>query len=344
MDVFSHQADRYRPPTPPPLDAVFMELTRVVQSLESSGRSTRSAGIKPRLGHSLGALSFDESQYGFVSFRQFLEAAQQAGHIVLTQASSGPDLNVGLPGRPVIEPTVPSAQPDRIRADLWSTFMDWTTEVQRVYDRERQIAFRLRKPAEAYDPDVRRLVQELAEDPSRYVPIEPVSMATQTQWARDFSAAQPTGAEREMLLRTLDAERPLQEFTYVVRTLPARRDWQTYRNVRVIDTIKEWAARNAVSVDPAGTQYVMAVPPPGALPLSRGPVPQGVPGPLPLAPGAATAPAHPRVPAQPQSAGPAASPGTELATLRARVHDLVDHMTTEELLALPFTLGQLYRR
>jgi hypothetical protein len=315
----------------PPLEHVFTQLANVVGDLQRDGRSTRSAGIKPRLAKRLG-IPFDEKRYGFATFREFLRAAQAARVIDLCPAPSGPDLDVVLPGQQPRD--VPHrARLLRIRADFWSTFMDWTPGLQRAYDRDQGHAVRVVTAAEVYDPQVRVLLNAIQTDHARFVPIDPIGLATQTEWARTFAAGRPPGEGHEVLTQALRADRPLQEFTHKVRTLPCFGDWTAFRNERVVDEIKAWAGKHELTVEPlevaSERSDAVVVGGEGIDAETANPQSQETPGPT----------ATSRVAMQ-----HGFSTEVDLTALRARAHRLVDRMTAEELLMLPLTLGVLYRR
>ncbi|WP_202638624.1 UPF0158 family protein [Bailinhaonella thermotolerans] len=300
----TYPAFAYDPPRPP-IEQVFQVLAQVVRDLQSEGRSTRSAGIKPRLAQRLGA--FTEKTYGFTTFREFLMAAQRAGVVELCNPAQGPDLDVMLPGQPRDVPRPPV--PLQVRQDLWKEFMDWSPGVERAYDRQKDRAFRV-SVTDAYDPEARRLREAMQADPARFVPISPISMETQIQWARSFVTKMPPGRHRDELAQTLHTDRPLQGFTRLVRTLPCLAEWTSFRNERVVEAVTSWARHHDLDVDPVATD---------SSPHRS-----------------SSNPASPHA--------PAAAGQLDLAALRARAHELVDVMTAEELLALPLSLGMLYRR
>jgi len=316
----------------PSLEYIFGQLAQVVADLRREGRSTHSAGVKPRLAQRLGGV-FDEKAFGFTTFREFLAAAQRAGIIDIWPAPSGPDVMIELPGQPPSDVARHGA-PVQIRNDLWATFMDWSPGLERAYDRAQGHAFRVSVAAEAYDPQVRELRQAMQTDRIRFVPIEPITMATQTEWARAFAAERPLG-ERDELIQALRANRPLQEFTRKIRTLPYLREWAAFRNQRVAEAIGAWAQQHQLTVDPVES--------------SEGVHDEELPN------GSATssvvARAHP-LPARSFGGRGAArtngrqqtATGLDLGTLRKRAHELIECMTAEELLALPLSLGLLYRQ
>lgn len=293
----------------PSRETAFGRLVEVVNELQRTGRSTKSAGVKPRLVQSLG--HFDEADYGFSNFREFLTAAQQAGLVELHTTDASPDVNVVVSGEPT--PTAPSSV-GRIRPDLWSTFMDWSPGVERLYDRQEQRARRLvpLTDAEDLDSEMRALREARAADPDRFLRIEPVFLATQLSWARTFVANLESSLDRKRLTEDLNTERPLQQFTRRIRMMPIASKWASFRNRQVADVIRAWAENMEIDLDPFAPAPAMTAPRTSAIHTS--------------------------------AAETSSSAVIDIMALRAQVKDLVDRMTVEELLALPLTLGQLYRR
>ncbi|BEL12151.1 hypothetical protein Q0Z83_103420 [Actinoplanes sichuanensis] len=295
-----------RSPSAPSIERAFDALVSVVGEMQSTGRSMRSAGIKPRLVTMLGG--FNEADYGFDKFRDFLNAAQKAGRVELRGAVSGPDLDVVLPERETAP--VPSIRPvqSRIRADLWGTFMDWTPGISRVFDLDNGVA---RRVLPTDDDEMRELRRRIETSDGRFPKIEPVSLDLQLNWARKFLAVQNSASDREQLADALGTDRPLQEFTRLVRTMPIGPAWASFRNGKVADEVKKWAENNNVTLDP----YAPLEPP---TPTIR--------------------------PASTTSLHPHGSGTVDIDAVRQTWHQLIDRMSIEELLALPITLGQFYRR
>ncbi|WP_341719355.1 UPF0158 family protein [Micromonospora sp. FIMYZ51] len=295
-------------------EKAFGRLIEVVTEMQRSGRSTKSAGVKPRLTQSLDG-RFNEADYGFSTFREFLTAAQQAGLIELRTVGPGPDVDVIVPDESTTSTAVPAG---RIRPDLWSTFMDWSPGIERLYDRREQRARRLVPASDAEDTDseMRALREARTNDPDRFLRIDPVVLATQLSWARTFVASLESTMDRKRLTEDLNTERPMQEFTRRIRTMSIAGEWASFRNRQVADVIRAWADKNEINLDPFA--------PPSTPPVAI---------------------ATPRTSATHVSPVDAYGPAEiNVKALRAQVKDLVDRMTVEELLALPFTLGQLYRR
>src|SRR4051795_11789255 len=86
-------------------------LHQVAAASKAEGRSLRSASIKPGLQErarvALGE-QFDEREFGFESFREFLRGAEAAGAVTILPAPIGPDVDI-LANPDWVSPT---AQPD----------------------------------------------------------------------------------------------------------------------------------------------------------------------------------------------------------------------------------------
>jgi Uncharacterised protein family (UPF0158) len=225
--------------------AAFARLGKLVERLVAEGRTTRSAGVKPALQFS--DVGFDERRLGFRSFRAFLEEAERAGYVRLRRASEGPDVDV-LPAAAVAERR--TDQPQRIRGDLWSAFVDWRADWARVYDRETDTVGWLPAVAPADESgdaaDLRRAATEQSE---RYVRIEPLDQQATLKWMREFVAGPEAGAARTALETALTSPRPIRAFVTTSQETGLHEAWNAQRLTRVRNVITEWAASHGLEVD-----------------------------------------------------------------------------------------------
>ncbi len=115
----------------------YQRLVQVARRYAEQGKNTRSAGVKPALSALYLALDaeFDEQQLGFPTFRAFLEAAEDAGYVVLRPVANAPDVAIFPADEAVAEPSVSGPSLDRVRADFWAAFVDWRRGWERLYDR-----------------------------------------------------------------------------------------------------------------------------------------------------------------------------------------------------------------
>jgi hypothetical protein len=361
------------------LAASHEALARVVKRLYDLNRSTRSAAVKPALLAETG-YRFNEADFKYDTFREYLRSAERAGVVVLRRASTGPDYDV-LPasrsgaagaatflaphsdasppstvsgpgpiptgGDAAAEPAAVSrsrpAEP-RIREDLWNTSVDWSDGWVRYYDRVSGFAFRLPEVVTRTDPIEYQLwmnaVNAEASEPNRFVPIEFIDQPTTLGWIREFIAELPAGEERDQLTDALSDARPIRSFTQCIRALRRHKQWADFRVERVRDFILAWSAKHGLAVD----LYRMPEPDPATLPAPRPPLTR-----LPHEVRSDATPpdkvmTHRVAGDRVREHGPVPAAGVDVAALREWVHALVDRMTTTELLSLPVTLDVLWRR
>jgi len=266
---------------------------------------------------------FDEGALGFQSFRAFLVAAEQANRVILRPASTGPDLDVYLPGeqapaaqrpaevRPVLE----------IRPDLWKNFVEWTPGWIRVYDRQVDSAVRFpEKEVSGDDPAYLRLREQYRSQPDRFVPITPIDFQTTLSWMQEFTRSFPDGPTRAVLEAALQERLPLREFTNAIRHLSLYGEWNAFRSDRVRKIIVEWARRHDLDID---VDTISAGESPGAAPAHPGLDETSAPSAV-----------------LSQSALPAS---VAVEELRAWAHRILDRMDAPHLLRLPAMLEQLLR-
>lgn len=281
------------------VDRVFDTLVSIATEFAGQGRSLRAANIKTALQLRTDP-PFDEERYGFANFRAFLRAAAAAGRVDLRPAPVGPDVDVVPKGLGL---STPPTVGGRLRRDIWDAFTRWDEGYERFWDRQEQRAFRIpivAAPGEA--DDVADLRASRRSDPARFVVIENIPFATVVAWAREFTESLPPSASRAALLRALEDDLPVRNFTQLVRSLGLGPRWHDAHATKVREVVRVWAARNDLTVD---------------LDLEAGP---------PAAEVATAQPPH--------------EPGNLLPEpeLRRRVHELVDQMTVPELLAIAVPL------
>src|SRR4051794_8106622 len=81
------------------LQTAFELLSAVVSEMHEAGRRTYAASVKPELKRRTHG-GFDEAQLGpgYETFRQFLDAAADAGVVTVSPAPRGPDVEILPPG------------------------------------------------------------------------------------------------------------------------------------------------------------------------------------------------------------------------------------------------------
>jgi hypothetical protein len=274
-------------------------LRKLIGDLSRDGRSTRSASVKPAL-VALSAGAFDEKALGFSSFRAFLEHAAQLGSVRLVKAETGPDVDVV----PNLDPESVGEPDHRIRQDIWNAFVAWPDSTKRYWDKNSQLVqiFRV-------DGDIPQ---------EGFVEIEPIKRATVQQWMEIF-AANTQGVKGEALRAALADAKPFQAFVEAAGKQGLLHGWRQSHRSQVEAVIAKWLADNQLSID----LYDMTVQPWADSARSSA---------------VSRSSRRKVVRAFEQEA---VAPGQGVPDgddLRRRVHDLVDQMTTPELLSLSVPL------
>lgn len=240
----------------------FELLRSAVARLQAEGRSTRSAGVKPMLQFS--EMGFDERRLGYRTFRAFIEAAAEDGYVTVERASRGPDVELrALLGGVA----TPSGAPERIRRDLWSAFVDWRREWDRLYDRQTDRVGWLPNDHDHGEPFATFRADVEAER-TRFVTIEPFSPEQTEDWMRAFVGSLDEGGARSALESALTSSRPIRAFVRIALQLGIKDQWNSFRAARVRERIEGWADENELTVDLQVEQRPITMPslrrPPGS--------------------------------------------------------------------------------
>ncbi|MEV5365581.1 hypothetical protein AB0L12_22890 [Streptomyces cellulosae] len=236
------------------LDRAFAWLRQAVVQLNERSARTTAAGVKSEVLRLTDA-QFRESDLGFTSFRSFLEAAEEAGVVVLAlpEPGSGLDVTVSLDGSLAIDTAVKKparASRRRIRPDLWTAFVDWNQKFVRIWDRsaERAVIFPV-LPSVDEPASIRRLRDRFANHPESFVPIQPISQEQQLEWMRSF--AESVSSEAPDLSRCLEEPRPAASFARTLRGDPVLGEaWRSRLSNLVHSVIEAWVAQNDLDIDP----------------------------------------------------------------------------------------------
>jgi hypothetical protein len=218
-------------------------------ALEASPRrASIAAGLKPRI-QAISEGQYSDTAFGYGSFRELLKDAASAGIVSLGQTPGG-DLDVQLQGEAAFYSTEISPG-SQIRPDLWRAAIDWTPALIRYFDRTlgRAVMFPA-LPFSAADDDSwaeqRKLV---ANEPSRFVAIDPISEATTLAFMRSFATTRE-GDGQKRLLGALDGSNPASAFTREIRLTPGLAQvWHISRARQVAEHLAEWAKKNDVTVE-----------------------------------------------------------------------------------------------
>jgi hypothetical protein len=292
--------------TSPDTTAAFEALADLVRDWRERGKRTTTAGVKPALIRATDG-AFNESHLGFGSFRAFVVAAQEAGYVALHRPERGHWLLL-LPGEDPGTPDLPatsvgSDEVRRLKAPVWSVFVEWGDDWVRLWDKKEGRAF--------WYPTSEDGRPAWESDKDRFAAIEHASEAVQLGWMREW-AETLTPSIRERILPTIGSEGAPGEFRARLVEHQLVGTWRDELRRRMFTFACEWADNNGVSraalLDrrksiPNERSRPSAPPPPSA------------------------------VPAAPVSAPHSTDPGDDLhSEIRKRLHAAVDRMTLAELL------------
>lgn len=249
------------------------EVSKLIVSLLASRSPEFGARLKQRLNALLRERNlepFDERQYGFRKFQDFLEKGQ--GDVVeVIRTEGGGDIRVVLKGSQktmVDEHPIQSDAPkiDRparpIRSDVWQAFANPDPERRRFLDRQ---TYQICHFISNHQSDVKNQVER---NPSQYVEIAPITTETHKKWMRDFLDAVPiTGVERTVLEQMLDQAYTSALNAAFTRSLASNAGrWKEHRVKLVLEAISLWAQSNKLDIDRLrSSDEKLAVSAPGVL-------------------------------------------------------------------------------
>jgi hypothetical protein len=262
--------------SPTGVAATFAAVGRVVREWRNSGRTTTTAGVKSALQREIPG-GFDETSLGFADFRSFLRGGATAGYFHLEKLPTGHWL-ILLPGETLAQAlaareevravrnqeatevgvALPSAEASparnapasgafptalaesqRLRADVWSAFVDWRTAHRRLWDRRVGRAF-----AYPVNGDGRPSWEA---EPARFAAIAPANEAVQINWMREWAATLPT-PDRDKVSQALQDDAPRGEFRRQLSSLGLLADWRAELQRRVTQFVAQWATQHEVSL------------------------------------------------------------------------------------------------
>lgn len=198
---------------------------------------------------------------------------------------------------------VPSRAPARVRKDMWDALVNWDPERRHFYDRETGAVL----PADQLEGAVPEQAPTGAiPAPARYVELPGLTQEEQRAWATEFVDAHANHRLAPFLKDALQRpEEPLKAFFRLVRFDPALHSrWKEERRMRVGERAAAWADEHDLNVDLWGSK-----------------------------PAAITTP--------PMYQGHADAAPSETALYRQAIHQAVDRMPLQELLALRIPIGYL---
>lgn len=223
------------PPVEVSLPEAYTVLREALGDLARLGRPA--TGSEARLGMKRRTYGgFDPRSLGFKRFRDFLQAARDAGHIELDDARKG-DVAVSLPGA-IYRDNNPAEEHRSIRSDLWRAVSDWSGDSTHVVElsRDRVVSFPP-LPVPLEPADFADLRARLNNDDPDLVEVQPVPETTQTEWMRRFARE----GNLLHLQEALATSNPTREFVARVRSDDSvRRAWGRVLANEVRRYIAEW--------------------------------------------------------------------------------------------------------
>ena len=338
------------------LEVAFALVAETVGELTSSGRQATGSEVRLALkARTYGG--FDPRALGFRRFRAFLSAAAERGVVEVDERRRG-DVAVRLPG---VAGAAPEA-PREVRGDLWRAFLDWGPDELRLFDIDADRVLRLPKEPAPLEPErfgaIRR---RRLESPETLVEISGVSRQQLTDWMLDFAASrEPT--LRDLLVRSLEGDKPTKTFLQIVRALPEEHArWNEALLLRLRPVIEAWRDANSltISIDRSMPRDDVEMPPIAAHASEEGTTPSSprrwalsdvrvAAAPEDVARTAITAAF--RTAERGRSWAFVRPAGSSLATpsdeveLRRRLHEAIDRMPPEELRKIALPVGYLFGR
>ncbi|MFF9780325.1 hypothetical protein ACF1HJ_42670 [Streptomyces sp. NPDC013978] len=306
-------------------ESAFATLVDVVREWRSAGRVTTSAGVKPAFVQATHGKS--ELDYGFGTWREFVEAAADAGHVRTERLATNhtgillPDENLAVTTAKLEQRSVKREDTGtrstrvRLKPDVWAAFVEWHDGHQRLWDTHASRAFVY--PVDDHDEPA------WVSQPDRFRAIEAVAPEAQKEWMRAWAARQePT--DRDSLLAALAPDAPLRSFRHVLDSRGLALEWRAELQRKVGAHVRAWADEHAVAWHDLVT----------TAPLERPSAPSSPP-----AHRSANKNVRPFLTAEGREAR--APGGSDLERLREIVHRAVDRMSYAELAEIPIRAEHL---
>lgn len=238
-------------------------LHTAILELLSDRPSEVGARLKQRLNRTLlnaGLPAFDEKQFGFRKFSEFL-VAEFGDYLMVEKPPEGGDIQITLKHQPAASPSFPPSQHDTshavadkplpvrlIRGDVWQAFTHLNEHRKRYLDRVSG------KVLHFLDTDSAN-VALVAEAPERFVEIPRIDAQTQLSWMQQFLAISSfPEAEATSLSQLLEQPYSSQLSVLFGRALGERQfEWKRYRAERVTEVVQRWAGEHRVALSPLFT-------------------------------------------------------------------------------------------
>jgi hypothetical protein len=231
-------------------------LTQAVRQLLERHKQPRAAGVKSEMQKIISG-NFDQSAYGYGSFREFVDNAAESGTVVVvdtvgSQPGQTGDPLITLPGREVdIEAPVPrpARRRGRVRPDVWRAFTSWEAGYTRLWDLETDRILMFPTEPRPLEPSEHRLWRQLAaSEPERFRAIEVIDEDQLVAEMRSFTQSLDQKSDAIPILNTaLQQARPARSFTTAARALPGIAEkWKQRRFDFVWAAITKWQESNGI--------------------------------------------------------------------------------------------------
>ncbi len=234
----------------PELREAFGVLAQAVQNLLERNKQPRAAGVKSEMQRIISGV-FDQSTYGYGTFRDFVEDAESNGAVVVVgQSAKGVDALITLPGQTIPSPSsTPLRRRRRIRPDVWRAFTSWEPGHTRVWDLEDDQVLMFPAEPRPLEPSQHRVWRdEVAAHPERFRTIQVITEGQLLTEMRSFvDSLDPESDSIPILRAALEQNRPARSFTVVARALPGIAEgWKQDRFDFVWSSIEQWQESNGV--------------------------------------------------------------------------------------------------
>ncbi|WP_338525788.1 UPF0158 family protein [Pseudomonas batumici] len=238
-------------------------LQTAILELLSDRPSEVGARLKQRLNRTLlsaGLPAFDEKQFGFRKFSEFL-IAEFGEYLLVDKPSEGGDIQITLKHQSAKSSSSPAGQQETahsasarplpvrlIRGDVWQAFTHLNEHRKRYLDKESG------KVLHFLDTDSSN-VALVAEAPERFVEIPRIDAETQLSWMQQFLAVSSfPEAEAASLAQLLEQPYSSQLSVLFGRALGKRQsEWKRYRAERVTEVVQKWAGEHGIALSPLFT-------------------------------------------------------------------------------------------
>jgi hypothetical protein len=226
-------------------------LQQAISNLLDRHKQPRAAGVKSEMQQIISG-KFDQSAYGYGTFRDFLDDAAAKGAVVIVDSpTKGGDALVTLPGRdvPIPATTTRRRRRGRIRPDIWQAFVSWEPGYTRLWDLETGHVLMFPAEPRPLEPQDHRVWRELARtEPDRFRAIPVIGEDRLSGRMRSFiQALDPADEAVPILDAALEQAKPARSFTAAARALPGIAErWKQERLDFIWDSITEWQESNGI--------------------------------------------------------------------------------------------------